>query len=121
MKKFQLNKYYQYGVNALISAIIVLVGMIAVKRQMPPTIVKIDLVAVTTHYSDLMLKQTMGSTNNEAAIKKISDAVKNNLEPILADYAQKHHVVILQAQALVDTSTPDITNEVIDELDQKIK
>lgn len=121
MKKFQLSRFYKYGINALISTIIVLVGMIAVKRQMPPEVVKIDLVAITTHYSDLMLKQTMGSANNDAAIKRISDAVKTNLEPLLADYAQKHHVVILQSQAMVDTTTPDITNEIIDELDQKIK
>jgi|LauGreDrversion4_2_1035121.scaffolds.fasta_scaffold06076_12 hypothetical protein len=119
MQKYQLRLLYQYGVNILITLIIVLVAMVLVKRQMPPSIVKIDLVAITTHYSELMLKQS--ADNNDAAIKKISETVKTNLEPMLAAYATSNHVVILQAQALVDTTTPDITNDIIDELDQKIK
>ncbi len=114
MQKYQLRLY---GVNVLITLILVLAAMVLVKRQMPPSIVKVDLVAITSHYSELMLKQS----NNTAAIKKISETVKSNLEPMLAAYATDNHVLILQAQALVDTTTPDITNEIIDELDQKIK
>lgn len=119
MNKFQLRRLYHYGINVLITLIIVLAAMVVIKRQMPPSIVKIDLVAITNHYTELMLKQSAG--NNDAAIKRISETIKINLEPMLAAYAQDNHVVILQSQALVDTTTPDITNEIIDELDQKIK
>jgi hypothetical protein len=119
MQKYQLRRYYHYGINVLITLIIVLIGMVLVKRQMPPSIVKVDLLAITTHYSDLMLKQS--ASNNDAGVKKISETIKTNLEPMLASYARGNHVVILQAQALVDTTTPDITNEIIDELDQQIK
>ena len=87
-----------------------------------PRIVKIDLVAITNHYMQLMLKETVGSTSpDNPAVKKISDTVKTNLEPIISDYAKGHHVVIIQAQALVDTNVPDITNQITEELDKKLK
>ena len=118
----QVKRIYNYLVHGLITAIIVLIGMLVMKTQMPPRIVKIDLVAITSHYTQLMLKETVGSTSpDNPAVKKISDTVKANLELIISDYAKGHHVVIIQAQALVDTNVPDITNQIIDELDKKLK
>ena len=119
MGKF--NQIYGYCVHAIITAIIVTIGMIILKNQMPPRLVKIDLVAITTHYTQLMLKDTQASNTDNAAIKKISEMVKDNLEPAISEYAKIHKVVVIQAQAMVDTTTPDITNEIIDQLDAKLK
>ena len=92
------------------------------KRNMPPKIVKIDLVSITAHYTQIMMKDTLdGSNANNPEVKKISETIKANLEPIISQYAQKNKVVVVQAQALVDTSTPDITNLIIEQLDRKLK
>lgn len=121
MKILLLKRYYHYILNIIISTVIVLIGMIIIKSQMPPRIVKVDLVAITTHYSQIMLAQTMNKTSSEDSIKQISETIKTNLEPLLADYAKRNNAVIIQAQALVDTNTLDITNDIIEELDQKLK
>lgn len=114
-----MDKYKPYIFQAMITIIIVLIAMLVIKRNQPPTLVKIDLVAITSHYTELMTKDTMGS--DSANVKKISDTVKANLEPIISSYAKEHNVVVIQAQALVDATTPDITNQVIQILDRKIK
>jgi hypothetical protein len=141
MQVKRIARFYNYLVHGLITAIIVVVGMLVMKSQLPPRLVKIDLVAITSHYTTLMMKETMGSNTLEKkepfidsnirssatlapdnpAVKKISETIKSNLEPIISDYAKTHHVVIIQAQALVDSNVPDITNQIIDELDKKIK
>lgn len=119
------TKIYNYLLQAIITAIIVVIGMLIMKHQQPPRIVKIDLVAITNHYTQLMMKDSFnnGATNNGAnpAIKKISETIKNNLEPAISDYAKKHNVVVIQAQALVSTDTPDITNIIVEQLDRKLK
>lgn len=114
-----MDKYKPYVTQAMITIIIVLVAMLVVKRNQPPTLVKIDLVAITSHYTELMTKDTMSS--DSANVKHISDTVKANLEPIISSYAKEHNVLVIQAQALVDTTTPDITSQVIQALDRKIK
>ena len=116
------NRIYNYAIHSVITAIIVLIGMLIMKHQMPPRIVKIDLVGITAHYTQLMMKETVdGNGANTPKVKKISETIKANLEPIISDYAVKNHVVIIQAQALVDTTTPDITNQIIEQLDRKLK
>lgn len=120
----KLANYYSYIVNAIISLIIVLIGMIIIKHQMPPRVVKIDLLSITNHYTQLMMKETMNNqdqTTTNPAVQKISDAIKNNLEPTITEYARKNNVVVVQAQAMVDTTVPDITDQIINELDRKIK
>lgn len=121
MHKFNISQIYSYVLHGLITAIIVLACMIILKDQMPPKLVKVDLVAITTHYTQLMLKDaTNGSTDNPA-VKKISDMIKNNLEPVISEYAKTNNVVVIQAQALVDVNTPDITSQIIEQLDKKLK
>lgn len=121
MNKLQRKHIYNIALNALISAIIVVLGMLIIKHQQTK-VVKIDLVAVTSHYTQMMLSSSLRATSpNDPAVTKISEAVKNNLEPIISDYAKKHNVVVIQAQALVDTTTPDITQEIINQLDRRIK
>jgi hypothetical protein len=115
-----MNEAYKYIIHTIISVAVVLIGMIIIRHNQPPELVKIDLVAITTHYTELMSKDTIGSTNNENA-KKISDAIKANLEPIISAYAKSHHAVVIQSQALVDGNVVDITNFVINQLDRKIK
>lgn len=120
----KLANYYSYIINVIITLIIVLISMIIIKHQMPPRIVKIDLLAITNHYTQLMMKETMNNkdqTTTNPAVQKISDAIKTNLEPTISEYAHKNNVVVVQAQALVDTSAPDITDQIINELDRKIK
>lgn len=121
MNKLLRKHLYNLILHVLITAIIVVIGMLIMKHR-ETKIVKIDLVAITTHYTQMMLHNTMSSNNpDDPAVKKISDAVKTNLEPIITDYAKEHNVVIIQAQALVDTATPDITEEIINQLDRRIK
>ncbi|MBY0379513.1 MAG: hypothetical protein K2P99_03815 [Burkholderiales bacterium] len=115
-----MTELYKYIVTTIISVVIVLIGMIIIRYNQPSALVKIDLVAITTHYTELMSKDTIGGTNNDNA-KKISDAIKVNLEPIISSYAQSHNVVVIQAQALVDGRVTDITEYVIKQLDKKIK
>ena len=108
----------------MISTVIVLIAMLIVKHNQPPRLVKIDLVKITTHYTELMAKDTFASkdlTANNPAIKQISDGIKQNLEPVISDYAKSHNVIVVQAQALVATNVPDITDNVIVELDKKLK
>ena len=122
MNKISINRIYNYAIHSVITAIIVLIGMLIMKHQMPPRIVKIDLVGITSHYTQLMMKETVdGNGANNPKVKKISDTIKANLEPIISEYAVKNHVVIIQAQALVDATTPDITNQIIEQLDRKLK
>lgn len=119
---FRFNRIYNHALHGVITAIIVVIGMLVMKSQLPPKLVKIDLVAITNHYTQLMMKETLGSNSSDnPAIKKISEAVKANLEPVISEYAKSHNVVIIQAQALVDTTTPDITNQIIEQLDRKMK
>ncbi len=116
------TRIYNYLLQAIITAIIVVIGMLIMKHQQPPRIVKIDLVAITNHYTQLMMKDSFNSnTANNPAIKKISEIIKNNLEPAITEYAKKHNVVVIQAQALVSTDTPDITNIIVEQLDRKLK
>lgn len=118
------TRIFDYFVNAMIAIVIVLVGMLIVKHNQPPRLVKIDLVRVTTHYTELMAKDTFASkdlTASNPAIKQISDGIKQNLEPVISTYAKDHNVIVVQAQALVATNVPDITDTVISELDKKIK
>ncbi|MBX9865794.1 MAG: TrbI F-type domain-containing protein [Burkholderiales bacterium] len=120
----KLANYYSYIINVIITLIIVLISMIIIKHQMSPRIVKIDLLAITNHYTQLMMKETMNNkdqTTTNPAVQKISDAIKTNLEPTISEYAHNNNVVVVQAQALVDTSAPDITDQIINELDRKIK
>jgi hypothetical protein len=122
MHKFTITRIYAYAIHGLITAIIVLIGMLVMKRNMPPKIVKIDLVSITAHYTQIMMKEAVdGSNANNPEVKKISETIKANLEPIISQYAQKNKVVVVQAQALVDTSTPDITDLIIEQLDRKLK
>lgn len=119
-----IDKYFAYIVNGIITSIIVLSGMLLIKSKMPPQIVKIDLIAITTHYTQMMTVDTFSLKSmdpNNPAVKKISDAIKTNLEPTITEYALKHHVVVMQSQALVDANVPDITQEIINQLDRKIK
>ncbi len=116
-----IDKYFSYLVNAIVTIVIVLAGMMVIKSKMPPQMVKIDLVAITTHYTQMMAKDTFAANSIDPVVKKISDALKANLEPTIAEYAKQHHVVVIQAQAVVDPSVPDITQEVINQLDRKIK
>ena len=113
------NQMYSYVIYGLISSVIVLIGMIIMKHEMPPRLVKIDLIAITNHYTQLMMGETTNS--NSEAVKKISENIKINLEPIIGEYARNHNVVIIQAQALVDTHIPDITSQIIHQLDSKLK
>lgn len=116
------NSIYNYILHGLITAIIVVIGMLIMKHQQPPRIVKIDLMAITNHYTQLMMKDALGSsTTDNPAIKKISDTIKNNLEPLISEYAKTHNVIVIQAQALVTTDIPDITNVIIEQLDRKLK
>lgn len=119
MNKF--NQVYSYILHGLITACIIVIGMIIIKHQMPPKLVKIDLIAITTHYTELMLKETTGNSTDNPAVKKISDNVKANLEPIINEYVKKHNVVIIQAQAVISNNSPDITNQIIEQLDRKLK
>lgn len=119
-----IDKYFSYIVNGIVTTIIVLAGMLVIKSKMPPQIVKIDLVAITTHYTQIMAVDTFTTKSmdpNNPAVKKISDTIKTNLEPTITEYAKKHHVVVVQAQALVDPNVPDITQEIINKLDRKLK
>ncbi len=119
-----IDNYFGYIVNGIITTIIVLAGMLVIKSKMPPQIVKIDLVAITTHYTQMMAVDTFTTKSmdpNNPAVKKISDTIKTNLEPAITEYANKHHVVVVQAQALVAPNVPDITQEIINQLDRKIK
>lgn len=115
-----MNEIYKYVTQAIITVIIVLIGMIIIRHNQAPSIVKIDLVAITTRYTEIMSKNTIGSSNSDEA-RKISDTIKNNLEPIISDYAKNNNVIVIQAQALVDGRTLDITSYVIQQLDKKIK
>ena len=108
------NQMYSYVIYGLISSVIVLIGMIIMKHEMPPRLVKIDLIAITNHYTQLMMGETTNS--NSEAVKKISENIK-----IIGEYARNHNVVIIQAQALVDTHIPDITSQIIHQLDSKLK
>lgn len=119
-----IDKYFSYIVNGIVTSIIVLAGMLVIKSKMPPQIVKIDLVAITTHYTQMMAVDTFTAKSmdpNNPAVKKISDTIKTNLEPTITEYAKQHHVVVVQAQALVDPTVPDITSDIINQLDRKIK
>ncbi len=115
-----MTEIYKYVIQAIITVIIVLISMIIMRHNQPPSIVKIDLVAITTHYTEIMTKNTIDGSNSDEA-KKISETIKNNLEPVISDYAKNHNVVVIQAQALIDSLTPDITDYVIQQLDKKIK
>lgn len=116
-----MSEVYKYIIQVIITVIIVLIGMIFIQHRQPPSIVKIDLVAITTHYTEMMAKDTVGGANNTNDAKKISDAIKVNLEPIISAYAKSHNVIVIQSQALVDGRVTDITNYVISQLDRKIK
>ena len=119
-----IDKYFSYIVNGIVTTIIVLAGMLVIKSKMPPQIVKIDLVAITTHYTQIMAVDTFTTKSmdpNNPAVKKVSDTIKTNLEPTITEYAKQHHVVVVQAQALVDPNVPDITQEIINKLDRKLK
>lgn len=108
----------------MFTSVIILIAMLIIKHNQPPRLVKIDLVKITTHYTELMAKDTFSSndlTATNPAIKQISDGIKQNLEPVISDYAKKHNVIVIQSQALVATNVPDITDNVLVELDKKIK
>ncbi len=120
MSKF--NGIYSYILHGLTTACIVVIGMIIIKNYMPPKLVKIDLISITTHYTELMMKETaLSNSTDNATIKKISDNVKANLEPVINDYVEKHNVIVIQAQAVISNNTPDITNQIIEQLDRKLK
>lgn len=114
----KMAEVYKYIAQAIVTIIIVLIGMIIMRHNQPPAIAKVDLVAITTHYTAMMAKDTLGS--NGANSKKISDVIKTNLEPIISNYAKAHNVVVIQSQALVDGNVIDITNSVISQLDKKL-
>lgn len=117
-----LDKISVHLQQAAITAIIVVIGLLVIKHNQAPTLVKIDLVAITTHYTEIMTKETLGdSSPNNPAVKRISDTIKANLEPLIANYAKNNKVIVIQAQALVDGVVPDITNTIIAELDAKLK
>jgi hypothetical protein len=125
-----MSDTFKYIIQAIITIIIVLIGLIIIKHNQPPKMVKIDLVAVTTHYTQLMAKETIGNnnltTNNgntsgNSKVKKISDTIKTNLEPIISSYAKNYNVIVIQAQALVGGNVPDITDIVIQQLDKKLR
>ena len=113
-----MDKVYSYLQQAVVTAIIVVAGLLLYKHD-KQRIVKVDLVAITTHYTAIMAKDTMSSDTSN--IKKISDTIKINLEPLLSSYAQKNNAIVLQSQAVVEGSVPDITPQIIDELDRKLK
>lgn len=116
------NKIYNCMLQAIITAIIVTIGMMVIRHQQPPRIVKVDLVAITTHYTQLMTQNSLSTTQpDNPKIKQIADTIKANLEPLISEYAKDHNVVVIQAQALVDNSTQDITNLIIEQLDKKLK
>lgn len=111
-------------IGAIITILIVFAGMFYIRSQMPPRVVKVDLVTITTHYTELMLQDTINSnsmTADNPQIKKISDNIKANLEPAIANYAKEHNVIVVQAQAIVGGDVPDITQLVIDQLNTKLK
>lgn len=116
-----LEKIYPYFQQFVITAIVVVIGMLIMKHNQTNKIVKIDLVAITSHYTQMMAQNTFGDSANKPQVKKISDAIKANLEPLLEGYASSHKVIIVQAQAVVSGDVPDITNEIITQLDTKIK
>ena len=113
-----MTEMHKYIIHAILTLVMVLIGMIIVRQTEPPRIVKIDLVAITSHYTQLMAKDTLdGGTH----AKQISEIIKTNLEPIIHNYAIAHKAIVIQAQALVDGNVVDISNVVINELDKKIK
>jgi hypothetical protein len=116
-----MSDLFKYIMQVIITIIIVLIGMIFIQHRQPPSLVKIDLVAITQHYTEIMAKDTIGSSGTTIIAKKISDAIKVNLEPIISSYAKSHNVIVIQSQALVDGRVTDITSYVINELDRKIK
>lgn len=116
-----LERIYPYLQQFVITAIVVVIGMLILQSNQTNKIVKVDLVAITTHYTQMMAQNTFGNSANNEQVKKISDAIKVNLEPLLEGYASSHKVIIVQAQAVVSGGVPDITNEIISELDAKIK
>jgi len=114
------DNLYQYVVNALITILIVLVTIVALKLNNQQRIVKIDLIKITSHYMGLLATSELKDKDTEKT-KRISETVQKNLTSIIDEYAKSHHVVIIQAQALVDNNTFDITNEVMLQLDRKLK
>lgn len=115
-----MTKMYSYALHGLIAACIIVTGMIAFKHQLPPRIVKIDLLAITSHYTALMLKETTSNATSSLS-KKISETIKINLEPIINDYAKTHNVIVIQSQAVISNNVVDMTNQIIEQLDKKLK
>lgn len=121
-----IDKYFSYIMTTIIIIIIMFSGIWLIKRNQPPRLVKVDLVAITSHYTQMMAVNTFAGNKNavtvdDVAVKKISEVIKTNLEPLISDYAKKNNVVVLQAQAFVGGDVIDITPVIINELDQKIK
>jgi len=116
-----MSEIYKHIIHIIITVVIVLIGLIMVKRNQPPAIVKIDLVAITSHYTALMAKSTLGSTGDNDFANRVSEGIKNNLEPIISQYAKANNVIVFQSQALVDGRVTDITQTVINQLDQKLQ
>jgi hypothetical protein len=120
-----IDKYFSHIMTIILMTIIMFAGIWLVKRNQPPHVVKVDLVAITSHYTQMMAVDTFTNkdvTNiDNPAVKRISDAIKNNLEPLISDYAKKNNVIVLQAQAFVGGDVIDITPVIINELDKKIK
>lgn len=119
-----IDKHFTNIMIALVVIITMFSGIWLVKRDMPPRIVKIDIISITQHYTELMVKDTISSKDlsvNNPQVKKISEAIKANLEPLIAQYAKNNNVIVIQAQAIVGNSVTDITPTIIKELDQKIK
>jgi hypothetical protein len=114
-----MSEFYKYAIQAILTIMIMLGGLIILKHNQPPTIVKVNIVAITTHYTMGMLKNGISGVNS-VDTTKITNAIKFNLEPIIDTYAKSHNVIVVQSQALVAGDVPDISDYVISQLDKKL-
>ncbi len=114
-----VSDLYKYVIQAILTIMIMLGGLIILKHNQPPTMVKVNIVAITTHYTMGMIKNGIAGINVDDTTK-LSNTIKNNLEPIIDNYAKSHNVIVIQSQALVAGNVPDITNDVISQLDKKL-
>lgn len=115
-----MDKILNYMYHIIITIIVVIIGMIIVKTNNSSKLVKIDLVAVTSYFTQVITKDSL--VNPENSIKaNNSEIIKTNLQPLLDDYAKTHHVIIIQSQVLISGNIPDITNIIINQLQEKIQ
>ena len=114
-----MSEFYKYAIQVILTIMIMLGGLIIVKHNQPPTMVKVDIVAITTHYTMGILKNGLSGINS-VDTTKVSNTIKTNLEPIINEYARSHNVIVVQSQALVAGDVPDISDYVISQLDKKL-